>query len=184
MMQTAFAGSALPRAARLSAVRRDAPRCELETVSKNFPAYRRNKAPVIEFDGDAGFRISMERVKAFAEVDADTEPLLDYSDPDVFNPTKPGAPSAISWPSGDGRTATMTGTMGSFTQPNLKTYGPFPDFFKVRFLSRCASTVAFYTDESWPTDAAFVRWITFYRSMRSSLESCVRLISRARCVLR
>lgn len=142
-MQAAFTGTALPRAARAPATRRDVPRCELDVVTKNYPAYRRNKAPVIEFDGSNGFRISMVRVKAFAELDADTEPLLDYSDPGVFVPTKTSPPSAISWPAGDGRGVSMRGTRGSFTQPNLKTYGPFPDFYKVRFCFRATAALVF-----------------------------------------
>lgn len=99
-------------------------------VDQYFPAYRRNKAPVITFNGNEGVRLEMTRIKAFQEVDNDTPPLLDYSDPDQFVPTKPTPPSAISWPSGDGRGVEMNGTKGSFTQPDLKTYGPFPDFFK------------------------------------------------------
>eukprot|EP00171_Calliarthron_tuberculosum_P002360 IDg2360t1 len=141
-MEAAFTGAALPRATRVLATSRNVPRCELDVVTKNYPPYRRNKAPVIKFEGVDAFRISMERISAFTEVDADTAPLLDYSDPDVFVPSKPTPPSAISWPSGDGRSVSMRGTRGSFTQPNLKTYGPFPDFYKVRSCVRARATAA------------------------------------------
>lgn len=57
--------------------------------------------------------------------------LFDYTTEDTFVPDKPVPPSAISWPSGDGRGKECKGTKGSFNQPNLKLYGPFPDFFKV-----------------------------------------------------
>ena len=75
--------------------------------------------------------MAMTFVDAFTEVDKTAEPLLDYSDEDVFVPSKPVPPSPISWPSGDGRGKECGGTDGSFTQPDLQKYGPFPDFFKV-----------------------------------------------------
>lgn len=54
--------------------------------------------------------------------------LFDYDDRE-FKASKVESVGAA-WPSGDGRRVEMKGTMGSFTQPNLRTYGPFPDFFK------------------------------------------------------
>lgn len=134
-LSTAFAGQALPVSTRASQTARVVPRCSVAEVEKYFPAYRRNKAPVISFNGEEGIKLQMTRIKAFQEVDNDTPPLLDYSDPEQFAPVKPVPPSAISWPGGDGRGRTMTGTKGSFTQADLKTYGPFPDFFKVRICS-------------------------------------------------
>lgn len=136
-LSAAFAGQALPLSTRATQSARVVPRCSLAEVEKYFPEYRRNKAPVISFNGEEGIKLQMTRIKAFQEVDNDTPPLLDYSDPDQFAPAKPVPPSAISWPGGDGRGRTMTGTKGSFTQPDLKTYGPFPDFFKVRIPSFC-----------------------------------------------
>ncbi len=125
----AFATPTLPTSTRRTVA--TTVRCSaVPEVEQYYPAYRRNKAPVITFNGSEGVRLEMTRIKAFQEVDDDTPPLLDYSDPDEFVPNKPTPPSAISWPSGDGRGVKMTGTKGSFTQPDLKTYGPFPDFFK------------------------------------------------------
>lgn len=111
--------------------RRSVVRCSVvPEVDQYYPVYRRNKAPVISFDGNDGVRLEMTRIKSFQELDNDVQPLLDYSDPDEFVPNKPIPPSPISWPSGDGRGVKLSGTKGSFTQPDLKTYGPFPDFFK------------------------------------------------------
>lgn len=104
-----------------------------KVVDDNYPVYVRNRAPFITFDGQKGISLAMKPVKQFAIVDAGTPPLFDYSAPDDFKPEKPTPPSPISWPSGDGRTVRMRGSRGSFNQPNLKTYGPFPDFFKVCF---------------------------------------------------
>lgn len=110
-------------------------------VEKYYPVYRRHKAPVIEFRGDTGIALNMVFISAFAEVDKDAPPLLDYSDPDAFVANKAVPPSAISWPSGDGRGNTdFKGVGSAFTQPNLKTYGPFPDYFKV---SSCISSYMF-----------------------------------------
>lgn len=130
-MHPAFTGPALPRATRTLAGRHATPKCSLPEVEKNYPLHRRSKAPVISFNGDQGVRVSLERIAAFAEIDADTPPLLDYSDPGAFVPSKPTAPSAISWPAGDGRGMELSGDKGNFTQADLKKYGPFPDFFKV-----------------------------------------------------
>ncbi|PXF49016.1 hypothetical protein BWQ96_01154 [Gracilariopsis chorda] len=101
-----------------------------QIVDEKYPTYARNRAPFISFDGETGIRLEMKPVQQFALVDKTTEPLFDYSDPDEFKPNKPVPPSPISWPSGDGRGKKMNGTKGYFTQPNLKEYGPFPDFFK------------------------------------------------------
>lgn len=135
-LSAAFAGQALPVSTGASRTAHVTPRCSIAEVEKYYPEYARNKAPVITFNGTEGIKLQMVRIKAFQEVDRDTPPLLDYSDPEQFQPVKPVPPSAISWPGGDGRGKTMTGTKGSFTQPDLKTYGPFPDFFKV-----CISSV-------------------------------------------
>lgn len=131
-MTAAFVtGAALP--SRSSQNRRTCPRMssELSPVETYFPVYQRNRAPTITFDGEEGISVSMAPIKAFVDVDKNAPPLLDYSGPDDFVPSKPVPPSAISWPSGDGRGMKIVGTKGSFTQPNLKKYGPFPDFFKV-----------------------------------------------------
>ncbi len=130
-MQPAFSGAALPRGTSVRTGRHVTPKCTLAIVEEKFPTYRQNKAPVITFNGNLGIRLSMERIGAFTEVDEDTPPLLNYADPDVFIPNKPVPPSAISWPSGDGRGMKLSGSKSRFTRPNLKTYGPFPDFFKV-----------------------------------------------------
>lgn len=102
-------------------------------VDKYFPVYQKHRAPVIEFNGVEGISVAMPRLKAFTEVDKDEAPLFSYLGDDEFVPNKPVPPSPISWPGGDGRGNVMNGTKGSFTQPNLKDYGPFPDFFKVGF---------------------------------------------------
>lgn len=47
-----------------------------------------------------------------------------------FIPNKPAPSPGAGWSSGDGRRVPMKGTTGSFTQPNLRQYGPFPDFLK------------------------------------------------------
>lgn len=101
-------------------------------VDQYFPVYQRNRAPTITFDGEAGVSMSMTPVKAFAEADITDAPLFSYADPDEFVPNKPVPPSPISWPSGDGRGKPMSGGKGYFSQPNLTTYGPFQDFYKVR----------------------------------------------------
>lgn len=103
-----------------------------EVVESYFPAYERHRAPLITFDGEKGVSVAMPPVGSFEEVDKTAAPLLDYSDPDAFVPNKPVPPSAISWPGGDGRGNVIKSRTGSFTQPNLKEYGPFPDFYKVR----------------------------------------------------
>lgn len=99
-------------------------------VNKYFPLYQRSRAPLISIDGTQGVSVSMTPVVAFTETDKTDEPLFSYEDPDSFVPDKPVPPSDISWPSGDGRGTLIKGSRGSFTQPNLKFYGPFPDFFK------------------------------------------------------
>lgn len=86
-------------------------------------------APFISFDGEKGFKLEMKRVAAFAEVDDDAGSLFDY-DVDRFIPNKPAPSPGAGWSSGDGRRVPMKGTTGSFTQPNLRQYGPFPDFLK------------------------------------------------------
>lgn len=103
-----------------------------DVVDENYPLYERYRAPVITVKGDVGVSVGMEVIPAFCEIDKNTPPLLDYSDEFEFEPNKPLPPSAISWPSGDGRGNDLKGVRSFFTQPNLKTYGPFPDFFKVR----------------------------------------------------
>lgn len=132
-MTAAFVtGAALP--ARAATNRRTCPRMsgELSAVDTYFPVYQRNRAPTIKFDGEAGISVSMAPIRAFTTADRDATPLFSYADPDTFVPNKPVPPSDQAWPSGDGRGVPMKGTKGSFTQPNLKKYGPFPDFFKVR----------------------------------------------------
>lgn len=99
-------------------------------VEDYFPVYKRNQAPFISFDGEQGISLQMKPVKAFQESDTTEPTLFSYVDSDTFIPSKVTPPSPISWPSGDGRGVPMSGTEGSFTQPNLKEYGPFPDFFK------------------------------------------------------
>lgn len=47
-----------------------------------------------------------------------------------FISNKPAPSPGAGWSSGDGRRVPMKGTTGSFTQPNLRQYGPFPDFLK------------------------------------------------------
>lgn len=103
-----------------------------DVVDKYFPAYQRNRAPTIEIIPDTAVSLSMAPIEAYATVDKTDAPLLDYANPNEFVPNKPVPPSAISWPSGDGRSdPNFKGTPSSFDQPNLKLYGPFPDFFKV-----------------------------------------------------
>lgn len=149
-LSAAFAGQAFPVSTRTARTARVTLRCSVAEVEKYFPAYRRNKAPVISFNGEEGIKLQMTRIKAFQEVENGTPPLLDYSDPEQFTPVKPVPPSVISWPGGDGRGKTMTGTKGSFTQADLKTYGPFPDFFKVCISSfsgkRTILTLPCYSD--------------------------------------
>lgn len=101
-------------------------------VDKYYPLYRRYRAPTIVVDGEKGISVSMAPIVAFEETDKTDAPLFDYNGGE-FIANKPVPPSSISWPSGDGRGVAMGGTAGSFTQPNLKDYGPFPDFFKVSF---------------------------------------------------
>lgn len=101
-------------------------------VDKYFPTYVRNRAPTIVITGKESVSLSMAPIAAFTDVDKTAAPLLDYSDPDDFVVNKPVPPSAISWPSGDGRSdPDFVGVKGRFNQPNLTKYGPFPDFFKV-----------------------------------------------------
>ncbi|CAN8063833.1 unnamed protein product [Agarophyton chilense] len=99
-------------------------------VDEKYPLYARSKAPFISFNGKDGIYLENKPVKQFALVDKTSEPLFDYSDPGDFKPDKPQSPSAISWPSGDGRGISIKGTKGSFNQANIKEYGPFQDFFK------------------------------------------------------
>mmetsp|Transcript_8807 Transcript_8807/g.23101 ORF Transcript_8807/g.23101 Transcript_8807/m.23101 type:complete len:143 (-) Transcript_8807:361-789(-) len=101
-------------------------------VAAKFPLVLKNKAPYIVFDpidGEKGVKLELKEVPVFASDDADLgETLFDY-DNGKFKPVK--APNmGIAWPSGDGRRIKMTGTKGYYAQPNLKEYGPFPDFFK------------------------------------------------------
>ena len=109
-------------------------RCSMPAeVEEYFPAYRRNKAPLISFDSEVGVLLENKRVTAFKELDdEDSGPLLSgiYDEPDSFTKKHPVPPSAQSWPSGDGRKKKISGDKGNFTQPDLKNYGPFPDFFK------------------------------------------------------
>lgn len=104
-----------------------------EVVDRNFPVYERNRAPTITFNGKEGISVDMAPIQAFCDVDRNEAPLFDYSAKDAFKPNKPEPPSAISWPSGDGRGKPCEGYVSEFTQPNLKEYGPFPDFYKVSF---------------------------------------------------
>jgi len=50
--------------------------------------------------------------------------------PPQFIPNKPGPSPGTAWSSGDGRQVALKGTKGSFTQPDLRRYGPFQDFYK------------------------------------------------------
>lgn len=97
-----------PRAARVST-----PHCS--AVDENYPAYLRNAAPHISFDGVSGIRFSMARVKAFTE-DTGEEPLFAdvYGEVD-WAAKKPVPAGPIAWPAGDGRDVNMTGTKGFFT---------------------------------------------------------------------
>lgn len=104
-----------------------------EVVDEYFPTYERNRAPTISFDGEKGVSLSMAPIQAFTEVDRNEAPLFDYSSEDDFKPNKSVPPSPISWPSGDGRGKPCQGYLSEFIQPNLKEYGPFPDFYKVSF---------------------------------------------------
>lgn len=133
-------GAALPRASargrRGTCTRMSADASEV--VERYFPAYQRHRAPVIAFDGQQGVSVAMPPIAAFAEADRDAAPLFDYSD-GAFVPDKPVPPSPISWPAGDGRGVVLEGaTKGFFSQPNLREYGPFPDFFKVGFARETA----------------------------------------------
>lgn len=110
-----------------------------ETIDKYYPTYLRYKAPEIKIIPNEGVSMAMSTVEAFETVDKNTEPLLDYTNDDVFIPNIPVPPSAISWPSGDGRGKECDGTVGSFNQGDLRFYGPFPDFFKV-----CYRIVSFF----------------------------------------
>lgn len=101
------------------------------TTEQYYPVYRRNQAPYITFDGNTGFKLEMKAVSSFRETDKTEDTLFNYNSDDVFEPKKTTPPSPISWPSGDGRGVPMTGPQGAFTQPNVKEYGPFPDFYKV-----------------------------------------------------
>lgn len=114
-----------------------------EIVEAFYPVYRRNRAPTITITGDTSVSVSMAPIKAFVEVDKTAPLLFDYSDPADFIPNKPVPPSPISWPSGDGRGVECKGTKGSFDQADTRKYGPFPDFFKVRFLSLASLLLLF-----------------------------------------
>eukprot|EP00168_Porphyra_purpurea_P011693 TRINITY_DN297_c0_g2_i1.p2 TRINITY_DN297_c0_g2~~TRINITY_DN297_c0_g2_i1.p2 ORF type:complete len:143 (+),score=55.93 TRINITY_DN297_c0_g2_i1:121-549(+) len=113
-----------PAAARAAGVR-----MEVAEVEVYYPKVKRHEAPFISFDGEKGVKLEMKRVAAFTEVDNDAESLFDY-DVDRFIPNKPEPSPGTAWPSGDGRRVPLKGTKGSFTQPDLRRYGPFPDFYK------------------------------------------------------
>lgn len=102
-----------------------------ETLDTYYPIYRRYRAPTITIKGDESVSVSMAPIKAFTDIEKSAAPLLDYSNPSDFVPDIPVPPSAISWPSGDGRGNECNGSKGSFDQADVKKYGPFPDFFKV-----------------------------------------------------
>lgn len=105
-----------------------------ETVEKYYPAYRRDRAPKIVISPDTSVSVAMSPVDAFTTIDKSEPSLLDYSNPSDFVVKKSTSPSAISWPSGDGRSdPDFVGVPSQFDQPNLKSYGPFPDFSKVCF---------------------------------------------------
>lgn len=148
-MTSAFVpGTALPAPAsrtRVASCPRMADSSPTAVVDFYFPVYQRNRAPTITFDGEDAVSMSMSPVKAFAEANKTDAPLFSYADPDEFVVNKPVPPSPISWPAGDGRGNPMKGTKGSFTQPDLKFYGPFPDFYKVRAQRVCGG-------------ASLVRW--------------------------
>lgn len=150
MVLSAFvSGAALPvRTPRRASQSRVKMSSAEDVVNKYYPLRVRHRAPTITFDGVVGIRLSMKPIAAFVEVDKDTPSLFDYSDPNEFVPNKPVPPSAISWPSGDGRGVAMKGYKGFFVQPNLKEYGPFPDFYKVRLFlfSCCLLCVAHISD--------------------------------------
>lgn len=140
-----------------------APRASAQdVVDRYFPPSRRDRAPTIEVT-DVYVSLSMAPVAAFTTADKDAPLLLDYSDPNEFVPSKPTAPSAISWPSGDGRSNEFKGVASDFDQPNLKLYGPFPDFYKV------SSTLYRHCD-------AFLPFVTV-RLVRSRVRVCVRTFS-------
>lgn len=129
MKPVAFASPVLPtRGLPRSRASMNTPRCALPEVEQNYPEYLRNKAPHISFSGESGIFFSMERVKAFTE-DTGEPPLFNYYEKN-WSEDKPATPSPISWPSGDGRKVEMEGLISTFTQPNLREYGPFPDYLK------------------------------------------------------
>ena len=72
----------------------------------------------------------MKPVETFTNTDPDIEQdtLFDYDD-SLFGEVK-REQVGTSWPSGDGRRRGVEGTVGSFSQPNLRIYGPFKDFYK------------------------------------------------------
>jgi len=119
-----FGKSVSTRSARVCGLQMSA----VEVVNEKYPLSKKHKAPVISFEGNSGLRIEMKKIEAFTEEVESTESLFSY-DNGKFQPVKP-KDMGIAWPSGDGRQVKMTGTKGSFTQPNLKEYGPFPDYFK------------------------------------------------------
>nr|7Y7A_AA Chain AA, Linker4 [Porphyridium purpureum]7Y7A_AW Chain AW, Linker4 [Porphyridium purpureum]7Y7A_EA Chain EA, Linker4 [Porphyridium purpureum]7Y7A_EW Chain EW, Linker4 [Porphyridium purpureum] len=98
-----------------------------DVVNAAYPKNIKNKAPVISFDGKKGVKLEMVTLQTFAGDDSE-DTLFDYSS-GKFMPQKP-ADMGIAWPSGDGRQAEMKGGKGSFNQPDLRKYGPFPDFLK------------------------------------------------------
>ncbi|KAK1858559.1 hypothetical protein I4F81_001160 [Pyropia yezoensis] len=120
-------GAAVRRAP--APVRALTPRMSIAEVDVYYPFEKRHEAPFISFDGENGVKLEMKRVAAFAEVDDDAGSLFDY-DVDRFISNKPAPSPGAGWSSGDGRRVPMKGTTGSFTQPNLRQYGPFPDFLK------------------------------------------------------
>lgn len=147
-----------------------------------YPLYRRNRAPTIVVKGEDAVSISMAPIEAFADVDITTPPLLDYSDPDEFVPDIPVPPSAISWPAGDGRGNECNGTKGSFDQADLKKYGPFPDFFKVRFFSFffCISLFLRYLFCLFFTSCGFHFLLIFFIF---SLVLCANMLAAILCLL-
>eukprot|EP00172_Hildenbrandia_rubra_P000300 Plantae.Rhodophyta-Hildenbrandia_rubra.ctg11379.p1 GENE.Plantae.Rhodophyta-Hildenbrandia_rubra.ctg11379~~Plantae.Rhodophyta-Hildenbrandia_rubra.ctg11379.p1 ORF type:complete len:142 (+),score=4.24 Plantae.Rhodophyta-Hildenbrandia_rubra.ctg11379:256-681(+) len=100
-----------------------------QTITQYYPPSTRSRAPFITISPDRNsLRLEMKPVETFVNQADDKGTLFDYDDRE-FKASKVESVGAA-WPSGDGRRVEMKGTMGSFTQPNLRTYGPFPDFFK------------------------------------------------------
>mmetsp|Transcript_8039 Transcript_8039/g.17286 ORF Transcript_8039/g.17286 Transcript_8039/m.17286 type:complete len:143 (+) Transcript_8039:40-468(+) len=137
-MVSAFVGGSAQRLSSRTPARGRSAVCGLRmsddaagVVAEKYPIYVKNKAPFIVFDpidGEQGVKLEMVEVPAFATSDDSAGTLFDYDD-GKFKPSPPPN-MGIAWPSGDGRGTKMTGTKGYYSQPNLKEYGPFPDFFK------------------------------------------------------